>query len=138
MLGRALVPDRARWPWVMGLCMFVSGLIYTLPAVLPWSLWVLLPIGFAHALSGANWVFSSVLLQERSEDAYRGRVFATEWLMLTLTNVVATLAASNALEYGLVTLRQAIAVAAGVIVLGGLLWWTVMVPRFKRALTRPS
>ena len=45
------------------------------------------PIFRAHAASGANWVFSTVLLQQRTIDAYRGRVFASEMLLVLGTEV---------------------------------------------------
>lgn len=131
--ARAVFKDWSSWPRVMGLCILASGAIYMLPAWLPWRTEVLLvPIVLAHALSGANWVLSSVLLQERTEDKFRGRVFATEWLLLTLVNVVAIGAASLMMEYKLLDLRGTYMVFGGVVVVGGLLWLTLVVPAETR------
>src|SRR6185436_2570827 len=44
----------------------------------------------AHAGGSILWVFSTVLLQQTVEDRFRGRVFAAELALLTLT-----MAASN-------------------------------------------
>ena len=43
-------------------------------------------------------MLSTVLLQHRTEDRYRGRVFATEWLLLTGADTLSILAASVLLE----------------------------------------
>ena len=56
--------------------------------LVPWELWILLLVVLAHAPSGANWVASSVLLQKRTVDSYRGRVFSSEWLLITLAIAV--------------------------------------------------
>jgi len=133
LLGRALVRDRRRWPWVIGVCLVGSGIVYGTTWLMPWTLWITIPILVAHAASGANWVFSSVLLQERAEDVYRGRVFATEWMMLTGMNVVSVMAASVALERGLLSLRDGMLAACGVIVLAGVVWLVLVVPAERRA-----
>jgi hypothetical protein len=124
--ARRWLRDRGRWPLWMGGLMVVSGCVYGSLSWMPWSLWVLVPITAAHAMSGANWVLSSVLLQEEAEARFRGRVFATEWLLLTLTNTVVTLLAALLLEYAGVSLRAVAGIFAGVIVGMGLLWWWLL------------
>jgi hypothetical protein len=52
--------------------------------------WALLFLAIAHAGGSILWVFSTVLLQREVEDKFRGRVFAAELALLTLT-----MAASN-------------------------------------------
>ncbi len=86
----------------------------------------------AHAPSGANWVLSTVLLQHRSEDRYRGRIFATEWLLLTGADTLSILAASMLLESATLTLRSAILVFALVQVVSGLVWLATVVPAERR------
>ena len=49
---------------------------------------------------GATWVTSTVLLQERSEDRFRGRVFANEIMAFTLCNALGIGVASLVLEFG--------------------------------------
>jgi hypothetical protein len=50
----------------------------------------LIVLGVAHMGGSILWVFSTVLLQRSVEDNFRGRVFAAELALLTLT-----MAASN-------------------------------------------
>jgi len=45
----------------------------------------LLFLAIAHAGGSILWVFSTVLLQQQVEDKFRGRVFAAELALLTLT-----------------------------------------------------
>jgi len=87
------------------------------------------PVVFAHTTSGANWVTSTVLLQERTEDGFRGRVFATEWLLLTLADTASILAASILLERGVIDLRQGFALFAGVQIVCAILWLVTVVPK---------
>ncbi len=136
IVARAVFRNRIWWPTVMGCCTVLSGLLYATLCWIPWTLWVVIPIGMAHALSGANWVFSSVLLQERSEDKFRGRVFATDWVFLTLTNVVMVSVASLLLEYEVVSLREAYGVFSTLIVVAGVVWLCTIVPAEARALRR--
>ena len=136
IVGRALFTNQHKWPLVMGLCIVLSGITYSTTAVLSWSLWIIAPVMLAHALSGANWVFSTVLLQQRTEDAFRGRVFATEWLLLTLTNVVVVLAASLLLEYEILTLRQGLFAFSAVMLLSGVVWLALVVPAEREPTTR--
>ncbi len=120
--ARAYVPERRLWPRMMGLGIAATGILYLGVGLLPWTWLLLVLILGAHATSGANWVTSTVLLQERTEDRYRGRVFATEWLLITLTDSVSILAASVLLEMGWLDLRTGFLVFAGVEVLAGIAW----------------
>lgn len=130
--ARNLVPDPARWPALIGFGIVASGLAYLATAFAPWG-WVLVVLVLlAHLPSGANWVLSTVLLQQRTEDRYRGRVFSTEWLLLMLVDSLAILAASLVLEAGWLELRTAIAVFAGLQLVSGVLWLLLVVPRERR------
>lgn len=72
--------------------------------------------------SGTLWVFSAVLLQIVVPDRYRGRVFAFEFAMLTLTQSISTLLAGILQDSPQWGLRPAAFIFSG---LGGLfaLWW---------------
>ena len=76
----------------------------------------------AHAASGANWVTSTVLLQKRSEDNFRGRVFSTEWLLFTLGNSLSVIVASALLEWQIVELESLICVYAVGLMVAGMIW----------------
>jgi len=127
ILGRKLFLDAHRWPAVMGANILVSGLAYGLLFHLSFGWWVTLPILVAHAGSGANWVFANVLLQRRTEDRYRGRVFASEWLLIMLADTVSILAASLLLEAGWLDLRGCFLAFAGVQILTSAVWFATVV-----------
>jgi hypothetical protein len=135
ILARRLFLDPARWPAVMGWCVALSGAAYGLVAALPWTWWVILPVVVAHAGSGANWVLSTVELQRRTEDRFRGRAFATEWLLVTVADSLSILVASLLLEAGWLSLAGGLALCAATQVACGAAWLLVVVPaeRVRRA-----
>ncbi|MEO1728308.1 MAG: hypothetical protein AAFR95_14905, partial [Bacteroidota bacterium] len=77
----------------------------------------------------ANWVLATTLLQERTEDRFRGRVFSTEWIFLALAETMSLLVASALLEAEALTLRTAVLGLAGVQVVCGIAWLLIVVPR---------
>ncbi|OZC04537.1 MFS transporter [Rubricoccus marinus] len=132
ILARALFRDTRRWFAVLGACIAISGAGYLAVGSLSWepgtsALLLLATVVFAHAASGANWVLSTTILQMRTEDRFRGRVFTADWLILALVESASTLAASVALEMG-VPLRTAVLAFASIQVAAGLTWLLVMVP----------
>ncbi|MGB0726492.1 MAG: MFS transporter, partial [Candidatus Poseidoniaceae archaeon] len=90
--------------------------------LLSWTPWITVLVVCAHASSGANWVLSTVMLQERTEDDWRGRVFATDFLLMTTANGTSSLVAALLITYGDVTLRQLVLAFAMVQVVSGILW----------------
>ncbi|GIV60816.1 MAG: MFS transporter [Rhodothermaceae bacterium] len=132
VLARAFFRERRRWPVLIGACITFSGLCYGLVGGLPWTYAVAVFVVAAHATSGANWVLSTVLLQERTVDRYRGRVFATEWLLVMLADTASILTASLLLEAGLLDLRGGFLTFAAFQVLCGLGWLAGIVPHEQR------
>jgi MFS family permease len=130
---RTWLPDEKQWPFLMGLGIVISGLCYLAIGVVPSLVVIALLVILAHAPSGANWVASTVLLQRRTEDRFRGRVFSAEWLAMTLADSVSILTASLLLESGAVTLRSGVMVFAGVQIVCGALWTVLVVPAERRA-----
>ena len=105
--------------------------------VIAWSLPIFIVLVIlAHSASGANWVMSTVLLQARTEDRFRGRVFATEWLLVTLAETLSIVAASVLLEMGVVDLRGGILTFALLQLLCGVLWVVLVVPRERGPIAR--
>lgn len=131
--ARALFTDERRWPAVLGLCIIMSGICYEMVGYVPWTVWVALLVGAAHAFSGANWVLASVLLQKRTVDQYRGRIFATEWLLVMVTESLSIMAASLLIEFDVLDLRSCFRAFAAVQVACGVLWMLIVVPRERRA-----
>jgi len=132
IVGRKLFLDARSWPAVIGANLLLSGLAYALLSRLPFGWLVLAPILVAHAGSGANWVFANVLLQRRTEDRYRGRVFATEWLLLMTADTISILAASTILEAGWLGLRGTFLAFAAVQVVCSAAWFLTVVPAERR------
>lgn len=130
ILARRYFKDESHWVGLLGACVVFSGLCYL---VMGWISWMLaLVIGLvvlAHAAGGANWVLSTVLLQQRTEDRFRGRVFATDWLLVMLAETFSIVVASLLLEYQILDLRLSFVVFALIQVICGLLWIGIVVPR---------
>ena len=133
IIARGLFKDQRIWPAVLGLSVILSGLFYFTVGFNQWPLWVIGAVVMAHAASGANWVLATVLLQQRSADRLRGRVFATEWLFVLFTESISILAASLLLEAGVLDLNQAFAAFASLQVVCGIVWLLTVVPAEKRA-----
>ena len=132
VLARSLFKEQGRWPTVLAGCVVASGLGYLgVAAAADWRWAVAGLVVFAHAASGANWVLSTTLLQERTEDAFRGRVISTDWLLVTLVESASILAASRLLEAG-VGLVPVIAGLALLEVASGVVWGLVVVPAERR------
>ena len=129
---RSWLPDEKRWPLMMGIGIVISGLCYVAVGIVPWLLATAVLVVLAHAPSGANWVASTVLLQKRTVDSYRGRVFSAEWLAVTVADSVSILTASLLLESGLISLRTGILIFAVVQILCGTLWIGLVVPAERR------
>lgn len=132
VIGRRIFHRESWWIWGMGLCMIFGGAMYSVVG-LTGSLGVMLFFVFiAHAASGANWVMSTVLLQRRTPDPYRGRIFSSEWLLFTLAQSFSVLAASWILENGLLTIRQNILLFSALLALTGIAW-TLTVAKYEEA-----
>ena len=74
----------------IGIAFLIGGVFYIAFGVSRSFALALLFLAIAHCGGSILWVFSTVLLQREVEDRYRGRVFAAELALLTLT-----MAASN-------------------------------------------
>ena len=76
----------------------------------------------AHASSGVNWVYSTTMLQTRSDDEWRGRVAGTDYLVITFTMGCSALVAALILEYQHLELRDVIAITGAIQIALGILW----------------
>jgi len=135
---RALFPDRRQWPIVIGAAVSLCGLCYVGVAFLPWAstlpplvaICTLVVLG--HAASGGSWVLSTVTLQKRTVDRYRGRVLSTEWLLVMSAESISIFVGSGLLELGWLTLERAILAFGALQIASGLAWLLVVVPRERR------
>lgn len=76
---------RARMQTSIGIAFLIGGAFYIAFGKAGNFLFALLVLGLAHTGGSILWVFSTVLLQRGVEDRFRGRVFAAELALLTLT-----------------------------------------------------
>lgn len=135
---RALFRERRQWPAVMGGAIIVCGLCYLGIGLVPWhpGFWgvggLCGLVVLAHAASGGNWVLSTVVLQKRTEDYYRGRVFSTEWLFVMSAESISILLGSGLLEAGWLSLETAVQVFSVFQVVCGLGWLLTVVPRERQ------
>lgn len=122
VIGRRLFSDEKDWVMVMGLAITFCGLMYMVVGLVNELVLMLIFVLLAHAASGANWVTSTVLLQKRTQDTFRGRIFSTEWLLFTIGSSISTTAASLILEFEMMTVKPLILVYGGIMALGGIVW----------------
>ena len=134
IFARYVFKDRNVWPFLLGSLVSVCGIAYLIIGFLQWSIWIAVIVIIGHAASAINWVLSTVLLQERSDDEWRGRLFSTDFFLMTTVNGFSTLAASLMLEYTDMTLRQGIQLFATLQIFSGIIWVMLMFPREKRYL----
>lgn len=122
IIGRRLFSDEKDWVMVMGGAIFTTGLMYMVVG-LSNAIWMMVIfVLLAHTASGANWVKSTVLLQKRTIDTFRGRVFSTEWLLFTIMNSISVMIASLILEYQLIEIKNLMLIYGGLMGLAGITW----------------
>ena len=102
----------------LAVSMSLYGLGYLGIAVTPWFPLVLVLVFVAHFAGGANWTLSNFALQAEVPDRLRGRVFATDLMVVTLSVAISQLTATAFVDRvddrwilagcGLVTLAYAI------------------------------
>jgi hypothetical protein len=81
-------------------------------------------VALAHGGASANWVFSTTLLQQYTEDRFRGRVFAAELGLLMLATSASGFLAGTAIDLGVDPRTFATGVGVAVLV-PAMLWYKV-------------
>ncbi|MBD0370459.1 MAG: MFS transporter [Pyrinomonadaceae bacterium] len=117
---------RTRMQAAIGISFIISGIFYITFAGATNFIFAIIMLAIAHTGGSILWVYSTVLLQQSVEDNFRGRVFAAELALLTLT-----MAASNYLTGELLDRYhlspRAVAFGIGVFfLLPGLAWFITM------------
>ena len=82
----------------IGVAFLIGGLFYIAFGSTRSFLIALIVLGLAHTGGSILWVFSTVLLQRDVEDSFRGRVFAAELALLTLTMAASNYATGEMLD----------------------------------------
>ena len=116
-------PGHARLFPVIGGALAVFGLAYMSLGLAP-TIWLAaLAILVAHLGGGSQWVLSSYGLQRLVPDRIRGRIFAVDYAMITLTLGGSSLVASSLADA--LGPRDAVAIVGGVALLWAGVWWTL-------------
>lgn len=129
VVARACFKDEATWPSLIGYLVALSGIFYFLVGIsVSYALWVtVVLVVFAHSASGANWVLSTVLVQQWVEDEVRGRVFSADMLILSVAFSASTTIAGYLTEYTDLGIQNGILFFSGVMIVSGIffsLWKT--------------
>lgn len=82
----------------IGIAFLIGGAFYMAFGVATSFVVALIVLGLAHTGGSILWVFSTVLLQRDVEDNFRGRVFAAELALLTLTMAASNYATGELLD----------------------------------------
>ena len=100
----------------------MAGFCYAALAIVP-NLWLAgLAVVGAHAAGSVLWVASTVLLQLNVPDAYRGRVFAIDFALLTLLSSAASYATGLGLDRGGIAPRVMAAILGAVFLVPAAGW----------------
>ncbi|MDQ6654055.1 MAG: hypothetical protein M3Y84_15105, partial [Acidobacteriota bacterium] len=107
----------------IGISFLIGGAFYIAFGSATSFVLALIVLGLAHTGGSILWVFSTVLLQRGVEDSFRGRVFAAELALLTLTMALSNYATGELLDrFGLSPRGVAIGIG-GFFLLPGIAWF---------------
>lgn len=95
---RFIGETRAQMQTAIGVAFLISGIFYIAFGSATNFVVALLVLIIAHTGGSVLWVFSTVLLQRAVEDQFRGRVFAAEMALLTLTMAASNYATGELLD----------------------------------------
>ncbi len=117
-------PGHRRLFPVIGLALAVFGLSYMALGLAP-ALWVAVVVIFtAHLGGGTQWVLSTYGLQRLVPDYIRGRIFAVDFALITLSLGVSSLIAAAIADS--VGARTAAFIMGGVAVSWSAVWWVLI------------
>ena len=134
IVSRPLMTVRRYMPYIIGLSLGGAGLLYVGVSRAEWGIITLVLVFFSHACSGTSWVFSTTLLQRRTDNDWMGRVAGTDNLIIVLTMGVSTIGAGYILEESLLSLREILLLTGMIQITVGALWLLLASPREKRFL----
>lgn len=107
----------------IGIAFLIGGIFYILFGVATNFIFALVVLGIAHCGGSILWVFSTVLLQRGVEDNFRGRVFAAELALLTLTMAVSNYVSGEMLDRLGISPRTVVIGLGTFFVLPGIIWF---------------
>jgi predicted MFS family arabinose efflux permease len=117
-------PGHRRLLPVIACSLATFGIGYALLGLAP-ALWLAaVSILVAHLGGGAQWVLSTYGLQRLVPDAIRGRVFAFDFALITLSLGASSLVVSTLADH--IGARPAVLLAGGVALLWAGIWWLLV------------
>jgi MFS family permease len=126
VVGPLLVrPLLGRRSWLLpgaALLMGVYSVAYIGAAFSAWFWLVLVLVLVAHTAGGTNWLLASYGLQSEAPDRLRGRVFATDMMLATLSISASQLGAAAVVDH---VGRRVILIACGAITLVYAIGWRI-------------
>jgi MFS family permease len=120
----------------IGPAYFVIGVFYAALSAAPGLLTAAVCVLLAHFGGSILWVFSTVLLQMEVPDAFRGRVFAAELALVTLTSSISSYLTGHALDGG--TSPRQVSLWLGVLFFVPGALWLLILSRWKESAIPPS
>jgi MFS family permease len=84
-----------------------------------------------HAGGSTVWVFSTTLLQQSTDDRFRGRVFSADFACMVLTMSIATYSCGVLVDAGVGV--RTLAAATGIAALCPALWWALKIRRWRES-----
>lgn len=107
----------------IGIAFLIGGIFYIAFGTATSLFLALIWLGIAHCGGSILWVFSTVMLQRSVADNFRGRVFAAELALMTLTMAASNYATGESLDrFGISPRRVAIGLGM-LFVLSGIVWF---------------
>jgi MFS family permease len=107
----------------IGVAFLIGGLFYVLFGSTASFVIALLVLGIAHTGGSILWVFSTVLLQREVQDRFRGRVFAAELALLTLTMAASNYATGELLDRFRLSPRLVVIAIGIFFMIPGIVWF---------------
>jgi MFS family permease len=88
-----------------------------------YALWItVVLVILAHSASGANWVLSTVMMQQWVEDEVRGRVFSVDMLILSVAFSTSTSIAGYLMENTDLGIQYGIMLFSSIMILSGFIF----------------
>lgn len=107
---------------IWGFILLVMGWLILSQATAFWI--VALGLGFRAMGGSANWTYSSAILQQTAEDAYLGRMFSLETLMIQVIAVISTVGTGALIDVlGADQIYTVTLLIAGISVIPLVIWW---------------
>jgi len=124
IVARRIAGDGERRMQVtIGIAFLIGGVFYIAFGSATTLFFALIVLGLAHCGGSILWVFSTVMLQRSVADSFRGRVFAAELALVTLTMAASNYATGELLDRFRISPRI-VTIGVGILfMMPGLTWF---------------